>query len=50
MNNWKWKYFSKTQGDWHHTFTKYFKVKVDEQTGKEIEKPISISYQEYQGK
>lgn len=47
MPAWKWKYYSLSKGDWHHTFTGYYKVKIDFITGEEIGKPISISYGEY---
>lgn len=50
MDNWKWKYYSTTQGSWHSTFTAFYKVKLDKVTGKEIGEPVSISYEEYLAK
>jgi len=43
----KYRYFSIESGGWHHTYTSFFKVKVDPNTGKDTGQPISISYEEY---
>lgn len=43
----KYRYFSIESGGWHHTYTSFFKVRIDPDTGKDTGQPISVSYEEY---
>jgi hypothetical protein len=42
----KWRYYSVTKGDWHMTYTEYFKVAVNEK-GENVGELIPLTYQEY---